>query len=130
MNTLWGKFQALPISLKIILGIVLFLAALGLSPLVSALALPIIGYAVAHKSWREMRRSKDKIVYVVLAAAATAIIGLLILFRNPTFQTDWEGGNPIDNLIMVLMLTLMLMLATVWALFGWALQRQIKRIKK
>lgn len=127
---LWGRFQALPIWLKAILVSLLILAALALSPLASVLTLPIIGYAVAVNSWREGRRSKDKIAYSILAVAAAAAVGLLILFRNPAFQTDWEGGNPLDDWIMVLMLILMLMLATVWALLGWALQRLVKRLKK
>lgn len=110
--------------------IVLIPISLLFSPLISALSLPIIGYAVALNSWRAGRNSKDKVVYSVLGISVALAIGMLVLFQNPTFQTDWEGGNPLDNLIMVLMMILILTAATAWALLGWTLQRLNKNTQK
>lgn len=129
--TLWGKFQALPYARKVLIAIaVLVPVSLLLGPLVSVLALPLIGFSVAHNSWREGRTSKDKIAYVALSAAALLVAVILITLQNSIFQTDWEGGNPLDNLIAMMTLLLMLLLAVIWTLLGWALQRLIQRFKK
>jgi uncharacterized PurR-regulated membrane protein YhhQ (DUF165 family) len=110
--------------------IVLIPISLLFSPLISVLSLPVIGYAVALKSWRTGRNAKDKVVYSVLVISVALAIGMLILFQNPTFQTDWEGGNPLDNLIAVMLLGFMVLATTVWALLGWSLQRVVQGFNK
>jgi hypothetical protein len=41
------------------------------------------------------------------------------VLRQPQYRTDWEGGNPLDDLIMLLWLATVIVLATTWYLAGW-----------
>ena len=96
------------------------LFALGVSTWVTAIfALPIIGLAVSRNSWRAGKRSSDKKVYLSFAISLVAAAVVLLVLRQPQFRTDWEGGNPLDDLIMLLWLATVVVLATTWYLAGW-----------
>jgi uncharacterized PurR-regulated membrane protein YhhQ (DUF165 family) len=96
------------------------LLALGLSNFIAAIfALPIIGWAISRNSWRAGKRSSDKKVYLVFVFSLVATVIVLLVLRQPQFRTDWEGGNPLDDLIMLLWLVNVVSLATTWYLAGW-----------
>ena len=96
------------------------LLALGLSNFIAAIfALPIIGWAISRNSWRAGKRSSDKKVYLAFVFSLVATVTVLLVIRQPQYRTDWEGGNPLDDLIMLLWLATVIVLATTWYLAGW-----------
>ena len=100
--------------------IVLALLALGVSSWLTAIfALPIIGFGLSRNSWRAGKTKSDKRVFVIFALSLTASVVLMLVLRQPQFLTDWEGGNPLDDQIMLLWLTTVIVLATTWYLAGW-----------
>ena len=121
----WQRLSTVAKVLLILLAVPITILVIG--PIISIFTLPIIGYFVGLHSWRGERRSKDKLVYGVFAATFIGVVALLLLFQNPAFRTDWEGGNPLDNLIALLMLTQLALLAAFWALLGWVVQRVVGR---
>jgi uncharacterized PurR-regulated membrane protein YhhQ (DUF165 family) len=93
---------------------------LGLSNVIAAIfALPIIGWAISRNSWRAGKRSSDKKVYLSFLLSLVATVIVLLVLRQPQFRTDWEGGNPLDDVIMLLWLATVVALATTWYLAGW-----------
>ena len=100
--------------------IVLALLALGVSSWFTAIfALPIIGFGLSRNSWRAGKTKSDKKVFLLFALTLTASVVLMLVLRQPQFRTDWEGGNPLDDLIMLLLLSTMVALAATWGLAGW-----------
>lgn len=100
--------------------ILVALFALGLSNVIVAIfALPIIGWAVSRNSWRAGKRSSDKKAYLMFAFSLIVSVVVLLVLRQPQFRTDWEGGNPLDDLIMLLWLATAVSLASTWYLAGW-----------
>ena len=100
--------------------IVLALLALGVSSWLTAIfALPIIGFGLSRNSWRAGKTKSDKKVFLLFALTLTASVVLMLVLRQPQFRTDWEGGNPLDDLIMLLLLSTMVALAATWGLAGW-----------
>ena len=100
--------------------IVSALLALGVSSwLIAIFALPIIGFGLSRNSWRAGKTKSDKKVFLLFALTLTASVVLMLVLRQPQFRTDWEGGNPLDDLIMLLLLSTMLSLAATWGLAGW-----------
>jgi uncharacterized PurR-regulated membrane protein YhhQ (DUF165 family) len=96
------------------------LLAFGLSNFIAAIfALPIIGWAISRNSWRAGKRSSDKKVYLSFVFSLVATVIVLLVLRQPQFRTDWEGGNPLDDLIMLLWLANVVSLAATWYLAGW-----------
>ena len=113
--------------------VVLAFFTLGLSTwLVSLFGLPIIGYGVSRHSWRAGKRSGDKKVFAAFALSVAAAVALFIVMRQPPFITDWEGWNPLDDLIMVMMLIWVLLLAAAWCLAGWVGHRifMVAKVRK
>jgi len=93
---------------------------LGLSNVIAAIfALPIIGWAISRNSWRAGKRSSDKKVYLSFVFSLVATVIVLLVLRQPQFRTDWEGGNPLDDLIALLWLANVVSLAATWYLAGW-----------
>ena len=110
--------------------IVSALLALGVSTWLTAIfALPIIGWAISRNSWRAGRRSSDKKVYLSFALSLVVTVTVLLVLRQPQYRTDWEGGNPLDDLIMLLWLSTMVALTTTWYLAGWVGHRAAKLFK-
>lgn len=106
------------------------LLALGVSNVIAAIfALPIIGFAVSRNSMRTNKRSSDKKVYVLFAFSLVATVTLLLFLRQPQFRTDWEGGNPLDDLIMLLWLSTMVALTATWYLAGWVGHRFVMNLR-
>jgi uncharacterized PurR-regulated membrane protein YhhQ (DUF165 family) len=106
------------------------LLALGLSNFIAAIfALPIIGWAVSRNSWRAGKRSSDKKVYLSFALSLVATLTVLIVLRQPQYRTDWEGGNPLDDLIMLLWLSTLVALASTWYLAGWVGHRFVMNLR-
>ena len=100
--------------------IVSALLALGVSSwLIAIFALPIIGFGLSRNSWRAGKTKSDKRVFVIFALSLTASVVLMLVLRQPQFRTDWEGGNPLDDQIMLLWLATLVALATTWGLAGW-----------
>ena len=100
--------------------IVSALLALGVSSWLTAIfALPIIGFGLSRNSWHAGKTKSDKKVFLLFALTLTASVVLMLVLRQPQFRTDWEGGNPLDDLIMLLLLSTMLSLAATWGLAGW-----------
>ena len=100
--------------------IVSALLALGVSTWLTAIfALPIIGWAISRNSWHAGKRSSDKKVYLSFALSLVVTVTVLLVLRQPQYRTDWEGGNPLDDLIMLLWLSTMVALTTTWYLAGW-----------
>ena len=62
-------------------------------------------------------------------AISLMAVALFFTLRQPTFVTDWEGANPLDDLIMFMMLGLMALVALFWALLGWVTHRMIARVQ-
>lgn len=115
------KFKRLSKLQRILVLAVLAILSIGLGPWILGLfGLPIIGYAVSRHSWRSGNCSRDKTVFAAFAAIAAAAVTLYIILRQPQFTTDWEGANPLDDQIMLLMFAWVLTLATAWGLAGWA----------
>ena len=112
------KFWLIAISSPLL--ILAALLAFGLSNIVIAIfALPIIGWAVSRNSWRAGKRSSDKKVYLSFVVSLVAAVIVLLVLRQPQYRTDWEGGNPLDDLIMLLWLATVVSLAATWYLAGW-----------
>ena len=107
------------------------LLALGVSSwLVAIFALPIIGFAVSRNSWSAGKRSSDKKIHALFIASLISTVVLLFLLRQPQFRTDWEGGNALDDLIMLLWLATASALATTWFFAGWVGHRVLVRSRK
>lgn len=110
--------------------IVSALLALGVSTWLTAIfALPIIGWAVSRNSWRAGKRSSDKKVYFSFALSLVATVVVLLVLRQPQFRTDWEGGNPLDDLIALLWLSTLMALASTWYLAGWVGHRFVMNLR-
>jgi MFS family permease len=111
---------------KQVLLALLAIPAFGLSGWVLGLfGLPLIGYAVSRNSWRAGKRTGDNKVFITFAVLVLAAILIFVLARQPQFRTDWEGGNPLDDLIMVMMLVWVSSLATAWGFAGWVGHRLV-----
>jgi hypothetical protein len=124
------SFQALSTPKKIlILALVLPIVVVLAGPIATFFGLPIIGYGVSRNSWRAGRRSKDNWVNLAFALAALAALALYLTLRSPIFVTDWEGGNPLDNLIMFMVLGLMTLVAATWGLAGWVGHRFVMNLR-
>ena len=124
------SFQALSTPKKIlILALVLPIVVVLAGPSATFFGLPIIGYGVSRNSWRAGRRSKDNWVNLAFALAALAALALYLTLRSPIFVTDWEGGNPLDNLIMFMVLGLMTLVAATWGLAGWVGHRFVMNLR-
>ncbi|MFM1927302.1 MAG: hypothetical protein RLZ06_878 [Actinomycetota bacterium] len=125
-----AKFQELSTALKIlILAVVVPLLVVLAGPLTTVFGLPLIGYAISLHSIKSNRRSKDSLVNLLFAALSVIALALFLVLRTPPFVTDWEGGNPLDNLIMVMLLAWLLVLAAVWALAGWVAHRFVVNMR-
>ena len=112
------KFWLIAISSPLL--ILAALLAFGLSNIVVAIfALPIIGWAVSRNSWRAGKRSSDKKVYLSFVLSLVAAVIVLLVLRQPQYRTDWEGGNPLDDLIVLLWLANVVSLSATWYLAGW-----------
>jgi hypothetical protein len=123
-------FQALSTPKKIlILALVLPIVVVLAGPVTTIFGLPIIGYAVSRNSWQAGRRSKDNWVNLTFALTALAALALYLTLRSPIFVTDWEGGNPLDNLIMFMVLGLMALVAATWGLAGWVGHRFVMNLR-
>ena len=115
-----AKFQALSTGLKVLVLAIAFPSlVLIVGPLTTAFGLPLIGYGVSRNSWRAGKRSSDKKVYLLFALSLVATVTALLVLRQPQFRTDWEGGNPLDDLIMLLWLANLVSLTATWYLAGW-----------
>ncbi|MCF8535346.1 MAG: hypothetical protein K9G66_00480 [Rhodoluna sp.] len=124
------SFQALSTPKKIlILALVLPIVVVLAGPVTTIFGLPIIGYAVSRNSWQAGRRSKDNWVNLTFALTALAALALYLTLRSPIFITDWEGGNPLDNLIMFMVLCLMALVAATWGLAGWVGHRFVMNLR-
>jgi sterol desaturase/sphingolipid hydroxylase (fatty acid hydroxylase superfamily) len=125
-----AKFQELSTALKIlVLAIVVPLLVVLVGPLSTVFGLPLIGYAISLNSIKSNRRSKDSLVNLLFAGLSVIALALFLVLRTPPFVTDWEGGNPLDNLIMVMLLAWLLVLAAVWALAGWVAHRFVVNVR-
>jgi len=112
------KFWLIAISSPLL--ILVALLAFGLSNIVVAIfALPIIGWAVSRNSWRAGKRSSDKKVYLSFVVSLVAAVIVLLVLRQPQYRTDWEGGNPLDDVIVLLWLANLVSLTATWYLAGW-----------
>ncbi len=112
------KFWLIAISSPLL--ILAALLAFGLSNIVVAIfALPIIGWAVSRNSWRAGKRSSDKKVYLSFVLSLVATVTVLLVLRQPQYRTDWEGGNPLDDVIALLWLATLVFLCATWYLAGW-----------
>ncbi len=122
------KFWLIAISSPLI--ILAALLAFGLSNIVVAIfALPIIGWAVSRNSWRASKRSSDKKVYLIFALSLVATVTVLLVLRQPQYRTDWEGGNPLDEVIALLWLATVVSLSATWYLAGWVGHRLLMGAK-
>jgi hypothetical protein len=127
---LFAKFQELPTALKIlILAIVVPLLVVLAGPLTTVFGLPLIGYAISLNSIKSGRRSKDSLVNLVFAGLSVIALALFLVLRTPPFVTDWEGGNPLDGLITLLLLAFLGVLAIVWLLAGWVAHRFVVNVR-
>ena len=125
-----SSFQALSTPKKVLtLAVTLPIVVVLAGPVTTIFGLPIIGYAVSRNSWQAGRRTKDNLVTLAFALAALASLALYLTLRNPIFVTDWEGGNPLDDLIMFMVLGLMALLAATWALAGWVWHRFVMNLR-
>jgi hypothetical protein len=121
-----AKFQALSTGLKILVLAIAFPSlVLIVGPLTTAFGLPLIGYGVSRNSWRTGKRSSDKKIFITFALLVLAAILIFVLARQPQFRTDWEGGNPLDDLIMLMMLVWVSALASAWGFAGWVAHRLV-----
>lgn len=108
------------------LALAVALFALGLSNVVAALfALPIIGFGVSRNSWRAGKRKSDGRIYFLFALSLIASVVLLLVLRQPEFRTDWEGGNPLDDLIALVWVSTLVALSATWTLAGWVIHRLV-----
>jgi|GEM_PF-6478471 hypothetical protein len=111
---------------KQVLLALLAIPAFGLSGWVLGLfGFPLIGYAVSRNSWRAGKRSGDRKIFLTFALLVLAAISIFALARQPQFRTDWEGGNPLDDLIMLMMLSWVSALASAWGFAGWVAHRLV-----
>lgn len=125
-----SSFQALSTPKKVLtLAVTLPIVVVLAGPVTTLFGLPIIGYAVSRNSWQAGRRAKDNLVTLAFALAALASIALYLTLRNPIFVTDWEGGNPLDDLIAVMMLGFVLLLAITWGFAGWVGHRFVMNLR-
>ncbi len=123
----WQRLETVSKVLLVLGAIPLVILVIG--PLVSIFTLPLIGYFIGLNSWRGERRSKDKWVYAGFVASLTGVLAILLVFQNPALRTDWEGGNPLDDLIALLLLTQLALFAVFWSLLGWVIQRAVVRTR-
>ena len=124
------SFQALSTPKKILaLSVTLPIVIVLFGPIFTFFGLPIIGYVVSRNSWRVGRRAKDNLITLVFALTALCSLALYLTLRNPIFVTDWEGGNPLDDLIAVMVLGFVLLLAITWGFAGWAGHRFVMNLR-
>ncbi|MEY4293409.1 MAG: hypothetical protein RIR29_59 [Actinomycetota bacterium] len=125
-----AKFQELSTALKIlVLAIVVPLLVVLVGPLSTVFGLPLIGYAISLNSIKSGRRSKDSLVNLLFAVLSVIALALFLILRTPPFVTDWEGGNPLDGLITLLLLAFLGVLAIVWFLAGWVAHRFVVNVR-
>jgi hypothetical protein len=125
-----AKFQELSTALKIlVLAIVVPLLVVLVGPLSTVFGLPLIGYAISLNSIKSNRRSKDSLVNLLFAGLSVIALALFLVLRTPPFVTDWEGGNPLDGLITLLLLAFLGVLAIVWLLAGWVAHRFVVNVR-
>ena len=125
-----AKFQELSTALKIlVLAIVVPLLVVLVGPLSTVFGLPLIGYAISLNSIKSNRRSKDNLVNLLFAGLSVIALALFMVLRTPPFVTDWEGGNPLDGLITLLLLAFLGVLAIVWLLAGWVAHRFVVNVR-
>ena len=124
------KFQELSTFLKIlVLAIVVPLLVVLAGPVTTVFGLPLIGFAISLNSIKSNRRSKDSLVNVLFAVLSVIALALFLILRTPPFITDWEGGNPLDGLITLLLLAFLGVLAIVWLLAGWVAHRFVINVR-
>jgi hypothetical protein len=125
-----AKFQELSTALKIlILAVVVPLLVVLTGPLTTVFGLPLIGYGISLNSIKSNRRSKDNLVNLLFAGLSVIALALFMVLRTPPFVTDWEGGNPLDGLITLLLLAFLGVLAIVWLLAGWVAHRFVVNVR-
>jgi hypothetical protein len=125
-----AKFQELSTALKIlVLAIVVPLLVVLVGPLSTVFGLPLIGYAISLNSIKSGRRSKDSLVNLLFSVLSVIALALFLVLRTPPFVTDWEGGNPLDGLITLLLLAFLGVLAIVWFLAGWVAHRFVVNMR-
>lgn len=108
------------------LALALALLALGVSNVLAALfALPIIGFGVSRNSWRAGKRKSDGRAYFLFTLSLIASVILLLVLRQSEFRTDWEGGNPLDDLIALVWVSTLVALSATWTLAGWVIHRLV-----
>ena len=130
MRKLSLSFQALSTPKKILaLSVTLPIVIVLFGPIITFFGLPIIGYAVSRNSWTSGRRAKDNWVNLAFALTALGSLALYLTLRNPIFVTDWEGGNPLDDLIAVMVLGFVLLLAITWGFAGWVGHRFVMNLR-
>ena len=131
MLKLIERFNALSIPVQILTVLVaLPVLIFVVGPLVSIFTLPIIGYFISLNSWKAQRRNKDLLVFGSCLAVGLLAGGLFLTLRQPVFVTDWEGANPLDDLIMFMMLGLLALVALFWAQIGWMTHRLVARAQR
>lgn len=126
----FAKFQELSTPVKIlVLALVVPVLVVLVGPLTTVFGLPLIGFAISVNSIKSGRRSKDNLVNLLFAVVSVVALVLFLVLRNPVFRTDWEGGNPLDGLIMMLLLAFLGVLAIVWLLAGWVVHRFVVNLR-
>ncbi|MBP6186493.1 MAG: hypothetical protein KA421_01895 [Rhodoluna sp.] len=126
----FAKFQELSTPVKIlVLALVVPVLVVLVGPLTTVFGLPLIGFAISVNSIKSCRRSKDNLVNLLFAVVSVVALVLFLILQNPAFRTDWEGGNPLDGLIMLLLLAFLGVLAIVWLLAGWVAHRFVVNLR-
>ncbi len=126
----FAKFQELSTPVKVlVLALVVPVLVVLVGPLTTVFGLPLIGFAISVNSIKSGRRSKDNLVNLLFAVVSVIALVLFLVLRNPVFRTDWEGGNPLDGLIMLLLLAFLGVLAIVWLLAGWVAHRFVVNLR-
>lgn len=126
----FAKFQELSTPVKIlVLALVVPVLVVLVGPLTTVFGLPLIGFAISVNSIKSGRRSRDNLVNLFFAAVSVVALVLFLILQNPAFRTDWEGGNPLDGLIMMLLLAFLGVLAIVWLLAGWVAHRFVVNLR-
>ena len=126
----FARFQELSTPVKIlVLALVVPVLVVLVGPLTTVFGLPLIGFAISVNSIKSGRRSKDNLVNLLFAVGSVIALVLFLVLRNPAFRTDWEGGNPLDGLIMMLLLAFLGVLAIVWLLAGWVAHRFVVNLR-
>ena len=125
-----ARFQELPTWAKVLtLAVVVPVLVVLVGPITTVFGLPLIGFAISLSSIKSGRRSKDNLINLIFAVFSVVALVLFLILQNPAFRTDWEGGNPLDGLIMMLLLALLSALAIVWLLAGWVAHRFVVNLR-